>query len=321
MSNPWQDIAKPSLDFNVLRVSEAHPLSLFWGRNTQGKYLFIYEMEAEFAPERKSLPRLAGIEVCIRQQGSKAMLVLVLNETANWELFLSLCSNLIQATSVLDVPASAASVFLRRLTRWQELLKRKRPDILSPEAIKGLIGELLFLEQRLAPVFGWEVAVASWHGPEDAPQDFAIHETAVEVKCQSGGSQPSVRITSAEQLMPQLPQAYLVVYTISTADIEEAEGFSLNDLVGRMREQVQGRPEPVRERFEDLLFLAGYTTREEYSEYRCKKVAGKCFQIRAGFPRIELSSIPAGVDHVSYSLELEPCRPFEATPSWWETQP
>ncbi len=227
MSNPWKGIDKPGNDFNVRLISEKHPLSLFWGRDTQGRYLFIYDLDAEFAPERKSILKLSGITLGVAQDGDRAKLVLMLNENANWELFYSLCTDLIRATSSVDDPGSGTKVFLRRLTRWQEFLKRKRPGVLSPEAIKGLIGELLFLEERVVSIFGWETAVASWKGPEDAPQDFAIHETAVEVKCQSGGSQPSVRISSAEQLLPQLSEGYLVVYTISTADCEEKEGFSL----------------------------------------------------------------------------------------------
>ncbi len=320
MSNPWKDIDKPGSDFNVRLVSEKHPLSLFWGRDTQGRYLFIYDVNAEHAPERKSILKLYGITLGVALDEDRAKLVMILNETANWELFYSLCTDLIRATFSVEEPATGTKVFLRRLTRWQEFLKRKRPDVLPPEAVKGLIGELLFLEERVVPAFGWETAVASWKGPEDAPQDFAIHETAVEIKCQSGGSQPKVRIASAEQLIPQLPDGYLVVYTISTADCDETEGFSLNGLVERIRDRLEDAHEATSERFEELLFLAGYTMREEYDETKYKRIAAKCFQIRDDFPRIQLSSIPAGIEHVSYSLKLEPCEPFEVCPSWWEGQ-
>ena len=317
MSNPWEEIDKPGNDFNVRLVSEKHPLSLFWGRDTHGRYLFIYEVHAEFAPERKSIINLSGITLGVVRNGDRARLVIILNETTNWELFYSLCFDLIRATSSVENPGAGTRLILRRLTRWQEFLKRKRPGILSPEEIKGLIGELLFLEERVVPAFGWKTAVASWKGPEEAPQDFAIHEIAVEVKCQSGGSQPSVRITSAEQLIPQLPEGYLVVYTISSADVEEAEGFSLNGLVERIRDRLEAAQEATRERFEELLFLSGYTMREEYDESKYKRIAAKCFQIRDDFPRIQLSSIPAGIERVSYSLRLGACEPYEFSPSWW----
>jgi hypothetical protein len=317
MNNPWQNIDQPGIDFNVRLVSESHPLLLYWGRDTQGHYLFIYDLQSQVAPDKQSLPKLAGISFGLARDHSGAKLVLILNETTNWEIFFSLCSDLIRATSVMDNPESASGVFLRRLIRWSEFLRRKRPEILSPEAIKGLIGELLFLEERLAPAFSWDDAVASWKGPEDAPQDFSIHEMAMEVKCQTGGTTPSVKITSADQLTPQLPDAYLIVYTITTADREDAEGFSLNDLVEQIRSRLETGSENTRERFEELLFLADYTMREEYDDSKFRRVAAKCYKIGDDFPRILLSAIPAGIERVSYSLKLEQCKPFESSPSWW----
>lgn len=318
MSNPWQTITQPHIDFNVRRVSESHPLSLYWGRDTQGRYLFIYDMIGLPAPEKKSLPKLAGISFVVAIENSRVKLVLILNEIANWELFYSICTDLIRATSILDDHIGGGSVFLRRLVRWQEFLKRKRPEILSPEEIKGLIGELLFLQEKLVTAFGWDEAVASWKGPEGAPQDFSIQEMAIEVKCQSGGSTPTVRITSAEQLNPQLPEGFLVVFTISSADKEQAEAFTLNELVDRIRRQLEIVSETTRERFEEMLFLADYAIREEYDEQKYRRIAAKCYQISEDFPRIRLSTIPAGVDRVSYSLKLEQCKPFETSPTWWE---
>lgn len=209
-------------------------------------------------------------------------------------------------------------IFLRRLSRWQEFLKRERSGILSNEAIKGLIGELLFLTDKVARPFSWSDAVSFWKGPEDAPQDFAVHQTAVEVKCQSGGSKPSVRVTSAEQLVPQLPKGFLAVYTISSADPGDPEAFTLNGLVAGIRANLQAESENTRERFEDLLFMAGYTTREEYDEQYFMRIALKCYEIADGFPRIEMASIPDGIERLSFNLRLESCSSFAATPDWWE---
>ena len=74
------------------------------------------------------------------------------------------------------------------------------------------------------------------------------------------------------------------------------------------------------ERFEELLFLAGYIVREEYDEPSFKKISVKSYRLTEGFPRIQLSSIPAGIEKVSYSLNLEPCAAFEGKPKWWEEQ-
>lgn len=317
MKNPWNEIAKPEVDFNVRLVGESHPLRLYWGRDTQGRYLFIYESLPGMIPDRKSLPKLAGISVAVAFSTSNTKLLLILNDTSNWELFHSLCEDLVRATSTVIKGEHGNVIFLRRLSRWQEFLKRERLDILSIEAIKGLIGELLFLTDKVAAAFSWPDAVSFWKGPEDAPQDFAIHDTAVEVKCQSGGSKPSVRVTSAEQLVPQLPKGFLAVYTIASADPGNPDAFTLNRLVAEIRNKLQSESENTRERFEDLLFMAGYITREEYDDTFFMRIALKCYQLSSDFPRLELSAIPDGVEGITYKLRLENCVPFEGTPDWW----
>lgn len=320
MNNPWKDIEKPEADFNVRLAGASHPLKLYWGRDPQGRYLFIYETGRDTVIDRKMLPKLSGISLAFANSKYNAKIVLTLNDTVNWELFHSLCQDLLLATKSVFKEGLGIAIFLRRLRRWQEFLKRERSGILSKEEIKGLVGELLFLSNKVATVFGLDNAVSFWKGPEDAPQDFAIHQTAVEVKCQSGGSKPSVRITSAEQLEPQLPNGFLAVYTIASADSSESKAFTLNGLVAGIREKMQSEPESVRERFEDLLFMAGYTTRDEYDEELFIQIALKCYKLTQGFPMIKLSEIPAGIDRVSFTLKLESCAPFEGTPQWWENQ-
>lgn len=316
MTNPWKDIEKPDADFNVRLAGASHPLKLYWGRDTQGRYLFIYETGPDLVIDRKILPKLSGISLAVSSGESNTKIVLMLNDTVNWELFHSLCDDLLRATESVNKEEHGSVIFLRRLARWQEFLKRERLGILSKEAIKGLVGELLFLADKIAPAFGWDNAVAFWKGPEDAPQDFVAYDTAIEVKCQSGGSKPTVRITSADQLVPQLPKGYLAVYTIASADSGNPDGFTLNDLVWRIRSLLQTATENTRERFEDLLFMAGFTTREEYDDDSFMRIALKLFMIAEGFPRIELATIPAGIERIAYTLRLDSCAPFESTPDW-----
>ncbi|MEO8617073.1 MAG: PD-(D/E)XK motif protein [Luteolibacter sp.] len=320
MSNPWLVINRPTSDFNVRLVDNHHPLLLYWGVDARNRYLFVYDGDAAAMPELKSLPNLSGITMAISKAGERAKLVLILNETVNWELFHALCSDLVRATAQVSEASHGPSIVLRRLKRWQDFLKKERSELLPMEKIKGLIGELLFLTEPVAAAFGWDDAITFWKGPEDAPQDFAIHETAVEVKCQSGGSKPSVRITSVEQLNPQLPEAYLVVYTIATASGEESVHFNLNSLVDAVREKLGTASDLTRERFEDLLYLAGYVSSEKYLEWHFTKIAVKCFKIAEGFPRILPSSVPEGVDAISYVLQLDACAGFAEKPHWWKTE-
>lgn len=320
MNNPWSAINKPASDFNVRLVDNHHPLLLYWGVDARNRYVFVYDGEVSAMPEQRSLPSLSGISTAVVMQGNRAKLVLILNETGNWELFHALCSDIVRATAQVTESSHGPSIVLRRLKRWQDFLKKERSGLLTEEKIKGLIGELLFLTEPVASSFGWNDAVTFWKGPEDAPQDFAVHETAVEVKCQAGGSKPSVRISSVEQLNPQLPEAYLVVYTIATASGEESNHFNLNSLIDSIRGKLETSCEIARERFEDLLYLAGYVSSEKYLDFHFAKIAVKCFKIVEGFPRISPSSVPDGVDSLSYVLQLDACAEYAEKPHWWSIE-
>jgi len=261
-------------------------------------------------PEKKNVPSLAGIKTAIVTESGHGKLVLLLNDKMNWELFHALCSDLVRSTCAVKDESSGGAIILRRLQRWQEFLRRERLEILSMEQIKGLIGELLFMRDSVAGVCGWEQAVMSWKGPEEAPQDFAVHDTAVEVKCQSGSSRPTVRVSSVDQLNPQLPKGFLVVFTLATAERDDARAFTLNGIVSSIRKTLVTHSEAARERFEDLLCLAGYVMSDRYEEYVFQMTEMQCFRIADGFPRLKSSNIPEGIDKVSYHLSLEACVPF-----------
>lgn len=311
MTNPWSAIAKPSTEFNVRLVAEDHPLKLYWGVDSRGQYLFLVDAPTTGLPEKRHLPTLVGIRTVVATEGERGKLVLLLNEKVNWELFHSLCSDLVRSTNAVPNESSGGAIILRRLQRWQEFLRRDRRGILSIEQIKGLIGELLFLKDRVATVYGWEQAITSWKGPEEAPQDFAIHDTAVEVKCQAGASRPTVRINSVEQLNPQLPRGLLIVYTLATAETSDTETFTLNGIVTSIRKTLMAtQSDTARERFEDLLYLAGYIMSDRYDEDVFRVTDMQCYRLIEDFPRLKPAAIPEGVTKVSYHLSLDACSPF-----------
>ena len=148
MNNPWSAIQIPAQDVLSRRADHTHPLELFWGRDTFGRFLFIYEFtDTESLPNK--LPILNGIDVRLftpeKHHTKNCMLLLALKDKNDWEIFLSLCTDIITATREFEKDMKATKVILRRLLRWQEFLKHARSDLLPESTIKGLIGELLFI--------------------------------------------------------------------------------------------------------------------------------------------------------------------------------
>ena len=311
MNNPWNHIETPSREFNVRLVSDNHPLRLYWAKDARGGYLFIAQIAPDATPDKEMLPELAGIRIAVANAVDCTRLVLLLNETANWEIFKALCSDLIHASEGATNDPEAVAIIIRRLVRWHEFLKRERFHHLSPEAVKGLIGELLFLEGKLFPRFSRDVAVSFWKGPLDAPQDFAVHDTAAEIKCQSGISKPYIQINSLEQMEAQLPNFYLAVYTLATSEPDKPDGFTLNSLVERIRLTLTASDDMTRDLFESLLFQAGYVQLDHYDTPYFRCVAMRTFLVSDDFPRLTVGAVPEGITRASYQISLDACSPFE----------
>jgi len=316
MKNVWLTIDQPKTAYNVKLYSASHPCELYWGRDSKGRYLFVFIAKIGEAPKSEQLPKLRGITTSLNKTNSNENLILLLNEDKDWELFYSLCANLARATSSVKSSEEAGVIILNRLSRWQDLLKKERPNTLTRDQVKGLLGELIFLKDELVPNYGWEDSIGYWHGPNDAPQDFAVKDTSFEIKCKSGGTKPSVKISSAEQLESNLPKSYLVVYTLATASKDDGSSFTLNEYIERIRYELYSHSHSARDQFEDLVFMAGYKDSEEYERYRFSKIAIQTYAIEDDFPRICSSELKLGIDRVTYSLKLDACAPFTKSLGW-----
>ena len=319
MNNPWSEINLPSKDVSARRIDPAHSLDLFWAQDHLGHYLFIYEFSSEENLPKISLPDLVGIKALYlpaNREITKNRLILLLNDKSNWEIFLSLCNDLIQATWRAKKSSIAVQAILSRLEHWREFLKNNRSGILSEEKILGLIGELLFIKDKLIPVFGAGQSIKFWQGPEGLPQDFNVNESAIEVKCQSGATSPYIKISSADQLCPQLPEMYLFVVTLGIASPETTNAINLPKLILQIRDVLKFETSEQVERFNDLLHSLGYVDSDRYLDFNYILTGEIMFQVIEGFPRICSHELHRGIANLSYSISLLECAPFEKLPDW-----
>jgi hypothetical protein len=317
MNNPWEKIVVPASDVHARRVDPGHAEDFFWALDHSGDYLFIFRSKpGQQMPER--YPALAGISLDSTPEPSshRQRLILRLRERKDWELFLSLCQDLVAATRAKGVTEAAVpSVILRRLTRWRDFLSVERLGLLSEREIKGLIGELFFLSTHLAGYRGIGLAVKCWEGPTEAPQDFCIGDTAVEVKCQLGTTAARVGISSEQQLFSQLPFSYLYVVTLGKVE-HGPDSLNLLDMTIAIRERLAVEAPDALEYFNDLVYETGYRDDEAYRDFSYLIAGQQMFEVRDGFPRLGPDSIPGGVERVRYEIDLTACEPFSGTPEW-----
>jgi len=177
----------------------------------------------------------------------------------------------------------------------------------------------LFIRNNLIPVFGAGQSIKFWQGPEGLPQDFNVNESAIEVKCQSGATSPYIKISSADQLCPQLPEMYLFVVTLGKTSPETTNAINLPRLIFQIRDSLKSEASEQVERFNDLLHLLGYTDSDPYLDFSYILASEKMFQVTDGFPRICSNELPRGITNLSYSISLLECASFEKWPDWMKT--
>jgi len=300
----WQAL-EPAPDKPIFQLLDAeHPLKLYIGREMTGEYLFLL-VDPEPPPKLKGL-RSVRISSMKRGDGQWSLL-LSLVQTELSSVFALLCEDLVESSRHLARGSSGVKLVSRRLANWRRLLEDGGSGILSSAEVRGLIGELLVLDcyfrDRLGPVD----AVDAWGGPLGSDQDFQLANEAWEVKTIHTDS-PAVQIASESQLDSSSRNINLTVITLD--EIGGDNGYSLNDLVARLKAHLNDHP-VARDAFDERLVAVGYMNRNEYDSPRFKAGKVRTFHVHGEFPRITEKNLIKGVTEVRYKVLLDACVPYE----------
>jgi hypothetical protein len=292
------------------RVDESNPADLYVGIGTTEKFelMLLYDLPVAELPLFESLL----LSQNLRNDGRYA-LVLQLEQSQLKAAFAHLCDDLAETLRRARPSGNVGQVFLARLKRWRGLLRPGRADGLTDAEVRGLIGELLILEQ----LFGHSgplVAVDSWVGPDEAPQDFVLSGLLIEAKtCRSGTHE--VTISSLEQLHSSGPPIFLMVVYLSPAPPEEANSLSLNSLVLRLRAALETVP-AARDEFEVRLYQAGFVDGWEGNNqtFRCDGI--RSYAVDDNFPKLTVGAVPRGIAHAMYAVDLLYCSALNLAAPW-----
>lgn len=308
----WRELAAQELAIHergpvYLRVDDQHPLDLYAGLDPDGAQLLVLLTNSEPSVLTK---RFQAFDVTShhRQDGRWALNVRLRRQEFS-RIFAHLCQDLVGASRTGCSRAEAPGFVLDRISRWERLLTRDRSGLLDESSLRGLIGELVFMEQCAMPARGTRAAVEAWHGPLDAAQDFHFLDRLVEVKAAGGGSS-RVTISSAEQLDVYGSPLFLIVVSLESAPERTDESFNLPQLVSRVRGSLTGNEEWLSV-FEERLTLAGYAERMEYEERIFVLRGIRHYAVEDGFPRLRRSEIPPAIETIRYELDVSRCSEFE----------
>lgn len=281
------------------RVDSTHPLNLYIGLDEKSRWSML--LICDFEPPTLDSSRMISAQKRKRPDNRWTLSLSLVDDTYK-DMFLLFCGDIIDSSRVILDRKKATKFIARRYKEWREMLANSRCDLLSPSEIKGLLGEMYYLLNSLAPLYGAEKAALSWTGPRRLPQDFIVDDTWHEIKTISSSSS-EVRVSSIEQLDSDMVGDLVVIHADKTSVTNE-RAVNLNMVYHQILQLIQD--DAVKADFSSMLFQFGYYPREEYEtadySYEIKSIIR--YSVTPVFPCLRRNDIPASILKAEYSISL-----------------
>jgi len=286
-------------DGGFLQIDTQHPLEWHIGYQSIGQrtLLLVSDMEVGAIDSSKSMI----VSRRRRETDRRWTLSFELVRNEQQGVFAILCCDVIEHSRTAASERDALKRVMSRYKQWSKLLESQRSGLMDEQRQKGLLGELLFLEKRIAVSDMSLAAVQGWVGADGADQDFMYPDGWFEVKS-IGTSAASVTISSLEQ-MGCSDIGELVIQRIDKAAPERTGVFSLNDVTHRIGETLIGDADAL-DLFRAKLNTYGYIDLQAYSEQKYYHSGTQKYRVDETFPRLTSKNVPRQVISAHYELNL-----------------
>ena len=214
------------------------------------------------------------------------------------EEFLHLCWDIIQYSQYSKTPLKN---LIKRYLSWQKFLQYHKNNAFSIQRQKGLIGELLYLEEFINKN-GEKEALRAWSGPDGSDQDFVYSNSWTEVKTVSLAAE-TVSISSLQQL-DQNTEGNLVIYTLEkTAPCDDMINLAIK--VEEIKDLIKNNNKAL-DIFSMKLYKYGYRESEieEYKRNNYRYVEQKEYLVNKSFPKLTRNNVMPEIVSCKYSLSL-----------------
>lgn len=230
-----------------------------------------------------------------REDGKTALEFKLLNKQYS-SLFMLFCNDMITYVEVTG-KEKAISEAVKRWKYWNELFKKQTSQLLSKQEIKGLIGELIFLN-KLIDHYGSTLAVQSWMGPLSGHKDFEIKDTWYEIKS-IRESALQIEISSLEQLDSN-EQGHLIIFRLEDSNPSADDTISLNRIVLETSSRINDMD--VLDLFQNRLYSVGYFPDDAYESICFKERGMTSYRVDKNFPKLTRDNVPVQIGNSNYTL-------------------
>lgn len=257
-----------------------------------------------------------GFSVITTRSGSKDYVQITATDDGLPPVFLKLVEYLLERVSVAKSTDEGIDMLIRSIEEYRRFVGQRRGRLSEP-LVRGTFAELVILRTLITAGMSAEDAVGAWRGPW-AKAGLGIHDftfadgRGIEVK---STHQPpgTIRVSSPGQLVPTGQALDLLVLPVENAPRDSSSAVPFRLYVQQLGEALGSASPSAAETWESALdALALDVSDEWYDRYRFLPGDWLRFQVKAGFPHLDLTSFPAGLVDVRYSLELMRLSPFAA---------
>lgn len=289
------------------RVDVETAYDFFWITDEKGRYGLLIKF-GFLLDDSEIEEKVKGITIVKSSEDALGKLYFVLNNNKDWEIFLSVCTDLVFMSAGCREEADMIPVINKRIRRWQKFLSEES-SISMPEILQmGLFTELYFLLNDLLPVLDYKDAINSWVGPDADKKDFSLDEIFVEVKSFISSKGPLIKISSLHQLEFEIKPLYLTAYGLTKSN----SGQTIIDLIRQIYSEIPEEDNTSLNSFDVRLAAYGYMADiTEGPFYAFNVDVAKSYLVSKGFPKILSENIDNRISAVQYTIDLAKCGAFE----------
>ena len=294
--------------FRLRRTSERTTLDIYAG--VDSNHCTLIAIGLKNRPSQIDL-KSSALQCFRAQRADKSWLQVLRLEQKGLEIvFGRLCQDLVNEAEEMQSEQALANLFAERLRAWKKLFDLTGGELLSLECIKGLIAELVVMNDLIgsSPPGDLRTISGGWVGPLGHDQDFILPQGCLEVKAVSPNAS-EVQISSLAQLASDQPLALWIVRLRSATGTPGA--WNLNNLSSVIEGKLSEDRIALRT-FRDRLIEAGYVEHPGYDSFCFTVTEIRRFQVTAAFPKLTVSNVPEGVSGATYRLSIEALQPFDS---------
>ena len=300
----WSTMEKPGGNSVAMRLAErAEHATWSWIKQSDGKVGLSIEISNGEVP-LPEIPVSKHFEVKEKHyKDCGPMLTLICTDHEFFEIFETLCNDLINYSKSLNTVEQLLAGIKNRIFVWYELFKKDYRGLTKKQVI-GLAAELEFLKLWTSQI---GENLSTWLGPNDSPQDFISKSRSfgVEVKA-TGWLLTDINISSLYQL-DFSGFLFIAVFPSRLIDKNESGATNLDELVDSIQRNLD--PSKVLE-FQTKLLLSGFVSKK-FSDISFQLGKPIFYKISEGFPKLIRGNVDSSISDCKYSITLSDLENFK----------